>query len=86
MPHYFIYVWRHGIQYRGVDDCPGESCFWQGVMACPVSVQERLRGWRCRGRPFGGRPRTDLRVLLTGGRTRHSGRRGGVLSPRPPTV
>jgi hypothetical protein len=55
-------------------------------MACPVSVQERLRGWWCRGRPFGGRPRADSRVLLTGGRTRHSGGRGGVLSPRPPTV
>jgi hypothetical protein len=64
----------------------GESCFWRDVMACPVSVQERLRGWWCRGRPFGGRPHADSRVPLTGGRTRHSSERGGVLSPHAPTT
>jgi hypothetical protein len=46
MPHCFIYVWRHGIQCRGVDSCLDESCFWRDVMACPVSILERLRGWR----------------------------------------
>jgi hypothetical protein len=30
-PHYFVYVWRHGVQRRGVDDRPGEPCFWRGV-------------------------------------------------------
>jgi hypothetical protein len=86
MLHCFIYVWRHGVQCRGIDGRPGESCFWRGVMACPVSIQERLRAWRCRGRPFGGRPRADSRVLLTGGRTGHSSRCGDVLSPHASTA
>jgi hypothetical protein len=51
-------------------------------MACSVSVQERLRGWRCRGRSFGGCPHADSRVPLTGGRTRHNSGRGDVPSPR----
>jgi hypothetical protein len=55
-------------------------------MACPVSAQERLRGWRCRGRPFGGRPRADLRVPLTGGRMGHNSGRDDVLSPRVSTA
>jgi hypothetical protein len=55
-------------------------------MACPVSVQERLQGWRCMGCPFDGRPHADLRVSLTGGRTRHSSGRGDVLSPRASTT
>jgi hypothetical protein len=55
-------------------------------MSCPVSVQERLRGWRCRGRLFACRPYIGSRVRLTGGHGAHSSRRGGVLSPRPPTV
>jgi hypothetical protein len=84
--HRFIYVWRHGVQCRGVDGRPGESCFWRDVMACPVSVQERLRGWRCRGRSFGSRPHADSRVPLTGGRTGHSSRRGDVPSPRTSTA
>jgi hypothetical protein len=48
VPHCFIYMWRHGVQCHGVDGRPGESFFWRDVMACPVSVQERLRGWLCR--------------------------------------
>jgi hypothetical protein len=55
-------------------------------MACHVSVQERLRGWLHRSLPFGRRPCADARVQLTGGRTGHSGGRGGVLSPRAPTA
>jgi hypothetical protein len=86
VPHYFIYVRRHVILCRGVDGHPGESCFWRDVMACPVSIQERLQGWRCRGRLFGGHPRADSRVPLTGGRTRHSSGRGGVPSPHAPTA
>jgi hypothetical protein len=69
-----------------VDGHPGESRLWRSVMACPVSVQERLRGWRCRSFSFSHRPYTDARVQLTGGRKVHSSRRGGVLSPRTPTV
>jgi hypothetical protein len=49
-----------------------------------VSVQERLRGWRCRDFSFSRRPYIGSRVRLTGGRRAHSSRRGGVLSPRPP--
>jgi hypothetical protein len=82
----FIYVWRHGVQCRGIDGRPGESCFRWDIMMCLVSVHERLRGWRCRGRSFGGRPHIDSRVPLTGGRTRHSSRRGDVLSPHTSTA
>jgi hypothetical protein len=55
-------------------------------MACPVSVKERLRGWRLRTFPCGSRPYADLRVQLTGGCRAHSSRRGGVLSPCNPTA
>jgi hypothetical protein len=84
--HCFIYVWRYGVQCRGVDGRPGESRFWRDVMVCPVSVQERLRGWCCRGCPFDGRPRADSRVLLTRGRKGHSSGCGNVLSPRVSTA
>jgi hypothetical protein len=84
MSYCFIYMWRHGVQFHGVDGRPGESCIWRGDMACPVSVQERLRGWWRRGRPFGLHPYIGSRVRLTGGRRVHSSRRGGILSPRPP--
>jgi hypothetical protein len=84
--HCFIYVRRHGVQCRGVDGCPGESCFWRDVMACPVSVQERHRGWRRRDFSFSHCLYIGLRVRLTGGRRAHSSRRGGVSSPRPPTM
>jgi hypothetical protein len=55
-------------------------------MACPVYVQERLRGLRRRSLPFGRRPRVDSRGQLTRGRTEHSSRRGDVLSPRASTA
>jgi hypothetical protein len=55
-------------------------------MVCPVSVQERLRGWRCRGRSFSGRPHADSRVPLSGGRKRHSSGRGDVPLSRASTV
>jgi hypothetical protein len=51
-------------------------------MACPVPVQEWLRGWSCGDFPFGRRPRADSRVRLTDGRRAHSSRSGDVLSPR----
>jgi hypothetical protein len=79
-------MWRHGAQCRGVDGRPGESCFCWDVMASFVLVQERLRGWRYRGRLFGGRPCGDSRVPLTGGRTGHSSGRGDVLSPHGSTA
>jgi hypothetical protein len=82
----FSYVWRRGEQCHGVDDRPGESCSSRGVVARPVVVQERLRGWWCRGRLSGCRPRAGSRVPSTGVRTRHSGRHGDVLSPCAPTV
>jgi hypothetical protein len=62
MPHCSSYVWRHGVQCHGVGGRPGESRFWHGVMACPVRLQERLRGGWCRGCSFEGRPREDSRV------------------------
>jgi hypothetical protein len=86
VPHCSSYVCWYGVQCCGVDGRPGESCLWRGVMACPVSVQERLRGWQCRSRPFGRRLCADSRVQLTGGHTGHSSGRGGVLSPRAPTT
>jgi hypothetical protein len=86
MPHCSSYVWRHGVHCHGVDGRPGESHFRRGVMACPMRVQEQLRGWRRRGCPFEGRPRGDSRLPLTCGRTRHSGWHGGVLSPHAYTT
>jgi hypothetical protein len=56
--HSFSYVWRYGLQHRGVDGRPGESCSWPSVRARPVSVQERLRGWPCGDFPFGVRTPT----------------------------
>jgi hypothetical protein len=72
------------MQCQGVDGCPGESRFWWGVMARLVPVQKWLRGWWRRGLSSGRRPRAGSRVPLTGGRTRYSGWRGGVLSPHVP--
>jgi hypothetical protein len=86
VPHCFIYVWRYGVQCRGVDGRPGESHLWQDVMACPVSVQEQLRGWRRRGFSLGRRLGAGSRVRLTRGRRAHSSRRGGVSSLRTPTA
>jgi hypothetical protein len=86
VPHWSSYVWQYGAQCPGVDGRPGESRFWRNVVACPVSVKERLRGWRCRGRPFGVRPRADSRVLLTRGCTGHNSGCGDVMSPCVPTA
>jgi hypothetical protein len=55
-------------------------------MACPASVQERLRGWRRRGFSFGHRLGAGSRVWLTGDRGAHSSRRGGVSSLRTATA
>jgi hypothetical protein len=82
----FSYVWRRGEQCHGVDVRPGESCSYWRVVARPVLVQERLRGWWCRGWPSGRRPWAGSRVPSTGIRTRHSVRHGDVPSPCAPTV
>jgi hypothetical protein len=68
------------VQCYGVDDCPGESCSCWGVVAGPVLVQERLRGWWRGGCSSGCCPRADSRVPSTGGCTRHSSGCGDVLS------
>jgi hypothetical protein len=86
VPHCSSYAWQYGVQHHGVDGRPGESCFWQSVMACPVFVQERLRGWRCGSFFPGRRSYTDSRVRLTGGRKVHSNGRGIVSSLQVPTV
>jgi hypothetical protein len=76
-----------GMAYSAASDGrPGESCFWRSVMACPMLVQERLRGWRRGSFTFGRRPYADSRVQLTGGRKGHNSRCGGVLSPHTPTT
>jgi hypothetical protein len=62
----FSYVWRHGEQCHGVDDRTGESCSSRGVVAHPVLVQERLRGWRCRGCLSGRCPQDGSRVPSQG--------------------
>jgi hypothetical protein len=80
VPHSFSYVWRYGVHRHGVDDRPGESRFWQSVMACLVSVQDRLRGWRCESFFPGRRACVISSVGLTEGRRSHSGGRGCVLS------
>jgi hypothetical protein len=63
----FPYVWRHGEQCHGADDRPGESRSRRGVVARPVLVQERLRGWRRSGWSSGHRRGPISRVQLTGG-------------------
>jgi hypothetical protein len=55
-------------------------------MGCPVSVQKRLRGWRCGSFPFGRRPYVGSRARLTGSRRAHNSWHGDVLSPRTPTT
>jgi hypothetical protein len=55
-------------------------------MVCPVPVQEWLRGWRCRGRPFGRRLYIGSRVRLTGGRRAHSSWRAASCRPVPHSV
>jgi hypothetical protein len=86
VPHYSSYVWRYGVQCRGVDGRPNESHFLRDVMAPPLSVQERLRGWRHRGFLFGRRPYISSRVRLTGGCRAYSNWRGGILSLCTPTT
>jgi hypothetical protein len=63
----FSYVWRRGEQCHGADGRPGESCSSRGVVARPVLVQERLRGWRRSGWLSGRRLWADSRVPSTGG-------------------
>jgi hypothetical protein len=62
------------------------TCFWQSVTACPVSVQERIRGWQCGSFSSGRCACVSSRVGLTEGRRSHSGRRGDVLSSWTPTA
>jgi hypothetical protein len=45
----FPYVWKHGEQCHEADGRPGESRSGRGVVARPVLVQERFRGWRRSG-------------------------------------
>jgi hypothetical protein len=45
----FRYVGWYGVQCRGVDGRPSESCPNHGVVACPVPEQGRPRGWMCGG-------------------------------------
>jgi hypothetical protein len=84
--HYSNYVWRYGVQHRGVDGRPGESLFPSDVMACLVLAHERLRGWLYGNVPFGLHPYADSRVRLTDGRMVHNCGRGDVLSSRVPTA
>jgi hypothetical protein len=76
----FLHVLRDGERRRRVDGRPGESCFGHSVATRPVPEQERLRGQRRSGLPE--RLRTGSRGPLTVARTRYSGRRDGVPSPR----
>jgi hypothetical protein len=40
----FSYMWRYGVQRRGVGGRPGGPCYGLVVLACPVLEQWRLRG------------------------------------------
>jgi hypothetical protein len=40
----FGYVRRYGVQSRGDDARPGESCSGRGAMACPVLKQGGFEG------------------------------------------
>jgi hypothetical protein len=61
----FSYVWRRGEQCHRADGRPGESYSSRGAVACPVFVQERLRGWRRSGWSSG-RRRGSARVPSKG--------------------
>jgi hypothetical protein len=82
----FSYVWKHGEQCHGADGRPGESCSSRGVVARPVLVHERFRGWRRSGWLSGRRSGLIRGCRRRGARTRHSGSHGDVLSPRTPTA
>jgi hypothetical protein len=47
----FSYMWRYGVQRRGVGGRPGGPCSGPVVVACPVLEQGRLRGCRRSGWP-----------------------------------
>jgi hypothetical protein len=81
----FPYVWRRGVQCHGADGCPGESYSSRGVVACPVLVQERLRG----GGVVVGRSATAadrFEGAVNGGPYAAQWRRGDVLSPCTPAA
>jgi hypothetical protein len=40
----FSYVWRYGVQCRGVGGRPGEPCSGLGVVTCPVLEQGGFEG------------------------------------------
>jgi hypothetical protein len=40
----FRYVMRYGVQFRGDDPRPGESCSGRGAVACPVLKQGSFEG------------------------------------------
>jgi hypothetical protein len=82
----FSYMWRRGEQCHRADNRPGESCSSRGIVARPVLVQERLRGWWRRGWLSDRRPRAGSRASSTKVRTRYSGRHGDVPSPCVPTA
>jgi hypothetical protein len=79
-------MWQYGVQRHGVDGRPDESCFWQGITACLVSVQERLRGRQRGSLSSGRRACISSRVGLMEGRRSHSGGRDDVLSSWTPTA
>jgi hypothetical protein len=54
------------VQCRGVDDHLGESRSCWGIVASPVLVLERLRGWWCRGCSSGRRPWALLEGTVDG--------------------
>jgi hypothetical protein len=74
------------MQCHGVDDRRGESCSSWGIVARHVLIQERLRGWWCRGWLSGRRPQAGSRASSTEVRTRYSGSHGDVPSPCIPTA
>jgi hypothetical protein len=76
----FSYMGKYGVQRRGVGGRPGGPCPGLVVVARPVLEQGKLRGRRRSG--WLGRLQMGSRKPLTVIRTGHSGRRGGVPSPR----
>jgi hypothetical protein len=80
MPHgSMCCVCQHGVQCRGIDNCPGESCLWQAswrVLCRPGAasrvVVSKFSFDRC--------PYANSRAWLTEGRRLYNGGRGDVLS------
>jgi hypothetical protein len=80
------YIWRYGVQCRGIDSCPSESYSRQASWRVLCWPRGGLEGGRVGASHLGRCPYAGSRVQLTEGRRAHNGGDGDVLSSRAPTT